>query len=239
MKRFFSPATLAIMVLLVASSLLEGGFSSPMDWLMDKLLILPAIILGLSVHEFGHAWTAYKLGDNTPYNQGRVTLNPAAHIDPIGFISLLFIGFGWGVPVQINPNHFKKPRRDELIVSCAGVVLNFVLAVVFALIIKLLITAAPGFMYMNDMGDIVFEVLLNCVFFNIVLMVFNLLPIPPLDGFNIVTELFKLRRYSWWYKVYSNGMFILLFCILLNITDIILTPAVLGVYGAIINIIFW
>lgn len=238
MKRFFNPATITIMILLVASSLMDRGFSNPADWLMDKLLILPAIILGLSVHEFGHAWTAHKLGDNTPYNQGRVTLNPGAHIDPVGFISLLFIGFGWGVPVQINPGNFKKPRRDELIVSFAGVTLNFVMAIAFAVLIKFLIIVAPDFMYMNDMGDIIFEVLLNCVFINIILMVFNLLPIPPLDGFNIVTELFKLRRYSWWYRVYNNGFFILLVFILFDITDLILTPAVLGIYSAIISVIF-
>lgn len=238
MKRFFNPTAVVMMLLLAVSSILNSGFLNPLDWLMDKLLILPAIILGLSVHEFGHAWTAYKLGDNTPYNQGRVTLNPAAHVDPIGFISLLFIGFGWGEPVQINPGNFKKPRRDELIVSFAGVALNFLLAIIFALIIKLLITVAPGFMYVSSMGDIILEVLLNCVFINIILMVFNLLPLPPLDGFNIVTELFKLRRYSWWYKLYDNGFFILLLLIIFDVTDKILTPAVLGVYSLIIGIIF-
>lgn len=238
MKRFFNPTAVVMMLLLAVSSILNSGFSNPLDWLMDKLLILPAIILGLSVHEFGHAWTAYKLGDNTPYNQGRVTLNPAAHVDPVGFISLLFIGFGWGEPVQINPGNFKKPRRDELIVSFAGVALNFLLAIIFALIIKLLITIAPGFMYISSMGDIILEVLLNCVFINIILMVFNLLPLPPLDGFNIVTEIFKLRRYSWWYKFYNNGFFILLLLIIFDVTDKILTPAVFGVYSLIIGIIF-
>lgn len=238
MKRFFNPATITIMILLVISSVMSGRFSDPMAWFMDKLLILPGIILGLSIHEFGHAITAYKLGDNTPYNQGRVTMSPGAHIDPVGFVSLLFIGFGWGVPVQINPRNFKKPRRDELIVSFAGVAMNLITAIVFAIIVKVIYMAAPEFLFLNEMGDIVLTVLLYVIQINIILMVFNLLPIPPLDGFNIVTEIFKLRRYDWWYRIYNNGFFILLFFILFDVTDMILSPAVYGIYGTIINIIF-
>ena len=238
MKRFIDPRTLIIIVLLFVSSIVSGRFASPMDWLMNVLLMLPAVLIGLSLHEFGHAFVAYKLGDRTPYNQGRVNINPASHIDPIGFVCLLLIGFGWGVPVQINPGNFKKPRRDEMLVSAAGVTMNFLVAVLFAVILKVVVTLAPQFMYFHEMGAVVFELFLNIILINIVLMIFNLLPIPPLDGFNIITELFQLRRYSWWYTVYSNGFFILLVLILFNVTDIVLTPAVMGVYSLIMGVLF-
>lgn len=238
MKRFMDPRTLIIIILLFASSILNGRFASPGDWLMSMLLMLPAVLIGLSLHEFGHAFVAYKLGDDTPYYQGRVTINPGAHIDPIGFVCLLLIGFGWGNPVQINPGNFKKPRRDELLVSLAGVTMNFIVAVLFAVILRILVAAAPEFIYLNEMGDIVLQMILNIVLINIVLMVFNLLPVPPLDGFNVVTELFNLRRYGWWYTVYNNGFFILLVLILFDITDIVLTPGVLAVYDLIMDLLF-
>ena len=93
MKRFMDPRTLIIIVLLFVSSIVSGRFASPMDWLMNVLLMLPAVLIGLSLHEFGHAFVAYKLGDRTPYNQGRVNINPASHIDPIGFVCLLLYRF--------------------------------------------------------------------------------------------------------------------------------------------------
>ena len=92
-------------------------------------MMLPGIIIGLAFHEFAHAAVAFKLGDPTPKMQGRVTINPLAHIDPVGLAALLFAGFGWGVPVQINPSNFKKRRRDELLVSLAGVTMNLVIAI--------------------------------------------------------------------------------------------------------------
>ena len=233
------PRSLIIIVLLFVSSIFDGRFSNPADWLMNILLMLPAVLIGLSFHEFGHAFTAYKLGDDTPYYQGRVSLNPAAHIDPVGFTCLLLIGFGWGVPVEINPRNFKNPRRDELLVSLAGVTMNLLTAVLFAGILRILVAAAPQFMYQVDgIGQILMQMLLNVVLVNIVLMVFNLIPVPPLDGFNVVTELFRLRRFAWWYPVYSNGFFILLVLILFNVTDWILTPAVMAVYSLLMGIFF-
>lgn len=237
LKRFMDSRTLIIIMLLFASSIFSGRFTNPGDWLMSTLLMLPAVLIGLSLHEFGHAAVAYKLGDNTPYYQGRVTINPGAHIDPVGFVCLLLIGFGWGNPVQINPGNFKKPRRDELLVSLAGVVMNFIVAVLFAVLLRILVAVAPDFFY-GDMGGIVMQMILNIVLINIVLMVFNLIPVPPLDGFNVVTELFNLRRYNWWYTVYNNGFFILLILILFNITDLVLSPGVLAVYNLIMDVLF-
>ena len=101
--------------------------------ILTKLLMLPGIIIGLSFHEFAHAWMSDKLGDPTPRRQGRVTINPMAHIDPIGFLALLLVGFGWGKPVQIDPGYYKHRRRDEFLVGIAGVTMNLLIAVIFSL----------------------------------------------------------------------------------------------------------
>ena len=123
--------TFIIIIVLLAGSSLRSGMADPKQWLMEKLLLLPGIIIGLSLHEFGHAVVAYKLGDNTPKLQGRVTINPMAHIDWMGLAALFFCGFGWGQPVQINPYNFKHRRRDELFVSLAGVVMNLLVDILY------------------------------------------------------------------------------------------------------------
>lgn len=215
----------------------NGRYYSLMDWLMSTLTLLPGIIIGLSFHEFAHAFVAYRCGDPTPKLQNRVTINPAAHIDPIGFIALLFIGFGWGRPVMINPNNFRKPRRDELLVALAGVTLNLILAFLFMVLLWLLYKYAIGFM-LSDLGMILQDILISIIFINIVLMVFNLLPIPPLDGFNVITQIFNLRNTEFYYRVYDKGFVILMVLILFNITGRILTPAVSWVYSALMGILF-
>ena len=101
--------------------------------IITKLLTLPGIILGLSFHEFAHAWMSNKLGDPTPKRQGRLTINPLAHIDWIGFLCLLLVGFGWGKPVEIDPRYYKHRRRDEFLVAIAGVTMNLILAIVFSI----------------------------------------------------------------------------------------------------------
>lgn len=193
--------------------------------ILTKLLMLPGIIIGLSFHEFAHAWMSNKLGDPTPRMQGRLTLNPIAHIDWIGFITLVLVGFGWGRPVQIDPRYYKKPRRDEFLVAIAGVTMNLILAIILSFPARALEAA-----YYSTGGSSLIEnaylIIMYAVMINLVLMIFNLIPCPPLDGWGIVTQLFKLDRYSWWYKVYQYGTWILLILILSNITDIIITPGV-------------
>lgn len=198
---------------------------SLMDWVMAKVMILPAILIGLSFHEFAHAFVADRLGDKTPRLQGRVTVNPAAHVDFFGIIALFFIGFGWGKPVEVDQRNFKHIRRDGILVDLAGVTVNLVLAIIFAGILKLLVTFQPALMS-STMGDIVIEILFAVVSINIVLMIFNLLPIPPLDGFGILTEVFNLREKEWYYQIYDKGFIILLVLIVFDITGKILVLAV-------------
>ncbi|MCB6993309.1 site-2 protease family protein [bacterium 210820-DFI.6.37] len=197
-----------------------------MDWLISTILIIPGVVIGLSFHEFAHGWVAYKLGDPTPKFQGRVTVNPKAHIDPIGFVALMLAGFGWGVPVEINPNNFKNRRRDELLVSLAGVVMNLIIAVVFGFIMKLVLMGAGAGFIDSSLGGALWTILLYVVQINLVLMIFNLIPVPPLDGFSIITELFNIRHTQLYYTIYNNGFFILMALIIFDITDLILTPGV-------------
>ena len=225
MRQFFNnPVTIMLLLFMVYSSAKSGAFSDPGAWLMQELMILPGIIVGLSFHEYAHALVAYKLGDDTPRFQNRLTVNPVRHIDPIGFIALLFVGFGWGRPVEINPRNFKNMRRDELLVSIAGVTMNLIIATIFAVALGLFIRVTGVYPGMGSIPQIIGEMFYYCIYINLVLMVFNLLPIPPLDGFNVVTELFDLRRYDWWHMVYAYGNVILIALIAFNFTGRIMSP---------------
>ena len=144
------------------------------------LPILPGILIGLTVHEFCHAMAAYKLGDNTARDQGRITFNPIKHIDPLGFLFIIFAGFGWAKPVQFNPHNLRNPRRDKAIIAAVGPLSNLLLALGFIGIIWLWryeIIPFPS----NTVALVVFR----AAQINIGLFVFNLLPIPPLDGSHI------------------------------------------------------
>lgn len=197
------------------------------ETIITKLLTLPGIILGLSLHEFAHAWMSDRLGDPTPRRQGRLTVNPLAHIDPLGFVALLLVGFGWGRPVMIDAGYYKKRRRDEFLVAIAGVTMNLIVAVLLSFPAKALMN-----MYYSSGSALVeniFYIVYYAVSINVCLMVFNLIPCPPLDGWNIVTQIFRLDRYRWWYKVYQYGQWILIILIISNITDLILMPGVTAI----------
>ena len=228
MKRRIDPTIIIILAIMLYMNYRNGAFSNPREWILSMLIMLPGIIVGLSFHEFAHGFVSYKLGDPTPKIQGRVTINPMAHIEPVGFIALLLCGFGWGIPVSIDPTYYKHKRRDKLLVSLAGVVMNLIIAVVFAFFIRLLFAAGiEG----SDLGDILIRIFVQVAIINLVLMIFNLIPVPPLDGFGIITQIFDLRKYDWYYKVYNNGFYILLVLILFGITDRILSPAVSAMWG--------
>ena len=216
---------LIFLIFMIFNAIRNNPYSTFGEWLVDTLLKLPAIVIGITIHEHAHARTAWKLGDATPRAQGRVTLNPASHIDPFGLIALIFVGFGWGKPVQVNPYAFRKNRRRaNLLVAVAGVATNCVAA--------FLCTALLFVVTNGVLGAIVYYI----VYFNIVLMIFNLLPVPPLDGFGILTEVFNLRRMPWYDTLYSYGFFILLFLIVIGATRLILGPGVILIRDAFISV---
>ena len=184
--------------------------------LKETILMLPAILFGFAIHEFWHAYTATRLGDDTPAKQGRLTLNPLTHIDPIGFLMLVFAGFGWAKPVQINPQAFQNPKRDDLIVSLAGPISNLFTAIIFALIIKGLFISAGQIFTFAEYGDYIFRMLVYFVWINLVLFVFNLLPIPPLDGSHILFSLLPERFSNFKEQFYRMGGILLMILILFN-----------------------
>lgn len=230
-KRFFGsmdPLFWVFIAILIAERILSGTDNLGQA-IIDKLLMLPGIIIGVTLHEAGHAYASNWLGDPTPKAQGRLSLSPFAHMDPMGFIFLLIAGFGWGRPVEINPYYYKNKRRDEFIVSIAGVTVNLILAIIFAIITRALVSV---YGYSNE-KNVIYYLAMICtyvVFINLVLMVFNLIPCPPLDGWGIVTQIFDLRKYSWWYPVYRRGSLILMALIIFNVTDMILSPIVTWLY---------
>lgn len=226
MKRRMDPMMIVMIFVVLGMAFRSGmgSFSSPMDWVMEKVYILPGILVGLSFHEFAHARMAQKLGDDTAARQGRVTINPAAHLDVIGFLSLLVLGFGWGVPVPVDERNFKKPRRDNILVSLAGVAMNLLIAVVFSIILKIIVMAT-GY-YTDGLPMAARTIVLDVIVVNLVLMIFNLMPIPPLDGFNLITEIFNLRKYDWWITVYRNSYLFLAAFIVLGISGRIISPVV-------------
>ena len=221
-----------LMIVLLFLNRLRYAAGDPAGFFYDTLITLPGIIIGITIHEFGHAWVADRLGDPVPKSQGRVTLNPLAHIDPFGLITLIFAGFGWGKPVMINPYAYKHPRRDRLMVAFAGVVMNALMILVLALITK---AVYNGTGYGTSAANTILDILIQAIAINIMLMLFNLLPVPPLDGFNIVTEIFDLRSQDWYQKVYSFGGIILMAIVVFGLTGKILTPAVQAVFRFVIN----
>lgn len=152
-------------------------FSQP----IEIIAFLGAILIALSVHEAAHALVANLLGDDTARLSGRLTLNPLAHIDPIGAIAFLLVGFGWGKPVPVNPHRFKNPTTDHLLVALAGPFSNFLMAIVFGLALRFLNTALQPWAS---------AILTLLVTINLILMAFNLIPVPPLDGSKVIGVLF-------------------------------------------------
>ncbi len=179
------------MLINLLPSLLSGDMESMKFALAISLLSLPIIILALSVHEVSHGFVAYKLGDPTARNLGRLTLNPLKHLDPIGFILMLIFGFGFAKPVPINSRNFKKPKRDMALTSLAGPASNVLLAIIFAIILRIIhfIPFPVAMLQSQTWANVITFTIITLemgVSLNLMLDIFNLIPCPPLDGSNIL-----------------------------------------------------
>lgn len=188
-------------------------FSSDIQDVVYKLLISLIIsLVALPIHEYAHGYAAYRMGDNTAYRQGRLTLNPLVHIDPLGTLALILFGFGWAKPVQINPLNFENPKKGMMLSALAGPLSNVGLAFISMIFYKL--SYIP--VYMGMSGAFIMTVqtfLLYMISINITLAVFNFIPIPPFDGSRIATYFLPQRIY---FKImqYENIIFIGLLVIL-------------------------
>lgn len=171
----------------------------------EMLKIAPAAVIGLTVHEFSHGYMAYRLGDNTAKNDGRLTLNPLKHIDWLGFFLIVVAGFGWAKPVMFNPDNLKNKHRDEILISLAGPISNFILAVLFLVIARLLYFV--DYFSSNIMGIQIVNLILIWGVVNFGLFVFNLIPIPPLDGSHFYLTYLKDINPSLMMNMYKWGTF--------------------------------
>jgi Zn-dependent protease len=180
----------------------------------EILQVVPAVLIGLTIHELSHAFVALRLGDDTPKALGRLTINPIKHIDPLGFILLVVAGFGWAKPVVINRAKLKKPVRDDILIALAGPFSNLIFAVVLVFLLKavLALTRFPA----KATSDAVVSVFVVFAAINVSLGLFNLLPIPPLDGSHAITSLLSLKSASGAALFFKYGSFALLGIIVLE-----------------------
>ncbi len=201
---------------------------------MEIIYLVIALAICVSVHEASHAWVAYKLGDPTAKNAGRVTLNPLKHLDPLGTIMIFIAHFGWGKPVPFNYYNLKHPRRDAALIAIAGPISNLFTAFLIAIILK----------YLQNLPLFVLGMLQTTFSLSIVLFLFNLLPIAPLDGSKLIGLVVPRSQERWYQEFLSKGPF---FLIILIVIDRLITSvsgfSILGTflqygYEAIIFVIF-
>jgi Zn-dependent protease len=177
--------------------------------IQELVIVIPVFLLALTIHEFAHGWVANRLGDPTARLQGRLTLNPLAHLDIIGTIAIVLIGFGWAKPVPVDARYLRNPRRDMILISAAGPASNLVLAVLTAFCLQ---TIPWGQLLTQQSAWLIVpmaSVLRTSVSVNVILAVFNLLPVPPLDGGRIVSGLLPLRQAFLYSRLEPYGFMII------------------------------
>ena len=200
-----------IIGILVVSSLMSMGTGG----ILGLLFTLPGVLLAITFHEFAHAYAADKLGDDTPRMQGRLNLNPTSHLDPFGFFMLLFAHIGWGKPVQINPRNFNRDismDKGEAIVSFAGPLMNFILAIVLSFIYCMIYKFAGYAFIATTVGEVILTIISYAIVVNVGLGVFNLIPLPPLDGSKILKNFLPYNAKYWFEQ--NEQMFYIVFIII-------------------------
>lgn len=226
-----------IYILLAGLAIMSLMSFSRLEWL-SLLLTLPAVIVAITFHEYAHAFAADKLGDDTPRMQRRLNLNPMSHLDPVGFVLLMFAGFGWGKPVQINPRNFNRNvdmQKGEAIVSLAGPLMNFILAIVSAIILAAVYMLSSASFLSSTVGNIIYILLQELVIINIGLGVFNLIPLPPLDGSKIFINFLPYNARRWILEHSQIFYYIFLAIWITGLAGLIISPIINLLYSGLMN----
>ena len=191
-------------------------FSEPLAFFDQAVFRMLAVLIGLCCHEWGHAYVAYRCGDDTAKRAGRMTINPLRHLDPVGTILMFFVGFGYAKPVPVNPYNFKGDRnKDDFLVSIAGITVNMILFILFTYLAALCSAFMwnADFVKFNGLSKVVsyeYNAVWSVISGNLNLAVFNLIPLPPLDGYHVVNDLIFKGRYQLSQKAFRIGMLIVL-----------------------------
>ncbi len=199
------------------------------DFITELIILAPPLLFALTFHEFAHGFIAYRLGDPTARDAGRLTLNPLKHLDPLGTIAFFFIKFGWAKPVPVNPRYFQNPKKDMLWVALAGPVTNLALAVISAILTKgiwLLATILP---YSSGVEAILVplnSMLIASVWINLVLCIFNFLPIPPLDGSRILMGLLPNNLALSYMRIERFGFIIIIVLAFSGVLSKVIVPVI-------------
>ncbi|MFT5700339.1 MAG: Zn-dependent protease [Desulforhopalus sp.] len=208
------------------------------QFISELILLAPPLLMALTFHEFAHGYVAYRLGDPTAKNLGRLTLNPLKHLDPVGTIAFFFIKFGWAKPVPVNPGYFKDPKRDMIWVALAGPATNLALAIASAALAKGLWFVAAQLPY-SQMAEAVLVplngMLIASVWINLVLCIFNFLPIPPLDGSRILMGILPNKMAASYMQVERYGFVIILALAFTGVLSKVIMPLISFANGMLLS----
>lgn len=204
-----------------------------LERLTTMLYSVPALLIAITFHEYAHAYVSHKLGDDTAKNMGRLTLNPFAHLDLLGTIFLFVVGFGWAKPVGVNMNAFKNRKQGMLLTAFSGPIMNFLLAIVFAVILVLYTKVMRG--NTSQAAEIIFYMLYYAVIYNAVLCVFNFLPLPPLDGSKMVAALLPEKLEIKFYQYQTPLNFVLIALIIFGVIGKFISVVGIGLAQGILN----
>jgi Zn-dependent protease len=204
----------------------------------ELTIIVPGFLLAITVHEYAHGYIAYRLGDPTAKLAGRLTFNPISHLDIFGTIALVLVKIGWAKPVPVDPRNLRNPKTDMLWISLAGPGANMVAAICLAVIVHALVAifwGKPGGELTAFILRPLFPILVWGIQMNIVLAIFNLIPVPPLDGFSVLTGVLPYRQAYMLEQLQPYGVFILLFLLMTGVVSYIVFPPVFFIRGILLG----